>query len=120
MKNHSTTFWAALLPEAWAVARASSYFPLRAALTVRVAASPERGAWVLDQALTASEALGAYTLGAAYAGGQESHQGSLAPGKFADMVVLAEDPFTIPPDHLASMQVAATLVGGEMVYGTLE
>ena len=93
---------------------------LHAAVTRRNDKEPNRTAWLPDQALTVSQALWAYTMGAAYAGGQELHQGSLEPGKLADMVVLGEDPFTIPADRLAGAQVVATLVGGRLAYGTLE
>ena len=81
---------------------------------------PAESPWLPDQALTLTQALWGYTVGAAYAGGQEARQGSLAPGKLADLVVLAEDPFTLPPERLAEAQVAATLVGGELVHGVLE
>jgi predicted amidohydrolase YtcJ len=76
--------------------------------------------WLPDQALTLRDALYAYTAGAAYAGGQEANQGTLTPGKYADLVVLAEDPFTLPKDRIAGAQIAATLIGGDLVYGALE
>ena len=82
--------------------------------------TPDAGPWLPDQALTLQQALYAYTAGAAYAGGQEAHQGTLAPGKLADLVVLAEDPFALPQRRIAGAEVAATLVGGELVYGALE
>lgn len=81
--------------------------------------TPDAGAWLPDQALTLQQAIHAYTAGAAYAGGQEAHQGTLAPGKLADLVVLAEDPFTLPRERIAGAQVAATLIGGDLVYGAL-
>ena len=93
---------------------------LHAALTRRNDQGAPRSKWVPNQALTLTEALWAYTMGAAYAGGQEMHQGSLEPGKLADMVVLGEDPFTVPEERLAGMEVAATLVGGKLVHGELE
>lgn len=82
--------------------------------------TPDAGPWLPDQALTLRQALYAYTAGAAYAGGQEAHQGTLAPGKLADLVVLAEDPFTLPQERIAGAEVAATLIGGELVHGALE
>jgi predicted amidohydrolase YtcJ len=41
-----------------------------------------------EQAVPFGDWLDAYTIGAAYAGGQEHERGSLAPGKLADLVVL--------------------------------
>jgi predicted amidohydrolase YtcJ len=93
---------------------------LHAAVTRRDDQAPDLPAWGPDQALTVGEALRAYTLGAAYAGGQETRQGSLAPGKLADLVVLGEDPFAVPGDRLAQLEVVATIVNGEVVYGALE
>jgi predicted amidohydrolase YtcJ len=78
------------------------------------------GPWLPDQALTMRDALYAYTSGAAYAGGQEEHQGTLTPGKLADLVVLGEDPFKLPSERIAGAEVAATLIGGELVHGALE
>jgi len=93
---------------------------LHAAITRRNDQEPSREAWIPEQVLTLAEALWAYTMGAAYAGGQEAQQGSLEAGKLADMVVLSEDPFTVPSDQLAGAEVAATLIGGNLVYGRLE
>ena len=93
---------------------------LHAAVMRRDDRTPERTRWLPEQALTIQQALYAYTAGAAFAGGQETRQGTLAPGKLADMVVLDEDPFGIPAERLAGAEVAATLVGGELVHGELE
>ena len=93
---------------------------LQAAITRQNDQEQDRPAWVPDQALTMREAIWSYTMGAAYAGGQEKLQGSLEVGKLADMVVLDEDPFRTPPERLAATQVTATLVGGNLVYGHLE
>ncbi len=93
---------------------------LHAAVTRRNDRVPERGPWLPEQALTLSQALWGYTVGAAYAGGQEAHMGTLTEGKLADLVVLTEDPFAVPAERLAGAEVAATMVGGALVYGALE
>jgi predicted amidohydrolase YtcJ len=93
---------------------------LHAAINRQNDQAPDLEPWLPDQALSVAQALWAYTVGAALAGGQESRQGSLAPGKLADMVVLEEDPFRLPRERIAGAEVAATLVGGELVHGTLE
>jgi predicted amidohydrolase YtcJ len=63
------------------------------------------------------EAAYAYTVGAAYAGGEEAIKGSLTPGKLADLTVLDRDIFTITAEELLQTCVTATMVGGEFVYG---
>ncbi|RZQ59729.1 amidohydrolase [Amycolatopsis suaedae] len=72
-----------------------------------------------DEALTVAEALRAATLGAAYACGREDVGGSVESGKLADLVVLDADPLRTDPAELAGIGVAATLVGGEVRYGSL-
>jgi predicted amidohydrolase YtcJ len=93
---------------------------LHAAVARKDDATPDRPAWTPRQALTLSQALWGYTVGAAYAGGQEARQGSIAPGLLADLVVLDDDPFAVPPERIAGAEIAATFVGGAMVHGTLE
>jgi predicted amidohydrolase YtcJ len=66
------------------------------------------------EAITAEEALRAYTLGAARALGVDGETGSLEPGKRADVVVLSGDPRrTATPSEL---RVTRTYVGGELAY----
>ena len=45
--------------------------------------------------------------------------GSLEAGKFADFVVLAEDPTATEPERLSQIQVLETWVGGRQVYNAL-
>ena len=74
------------------------------------------GGWMPQEKLTAYEALRAFTLDAAYAGFAESELGSLAPGKRADFVVLAQDPLAVPDAALKALTVLATYVDGKAVY----
>ncbi|HPO59475.1 MAG TPA: amidohydrolase family protein, partial [Anaerolineaceae bacterium] len=60
--------------------------------------------------------LAAYTTGAAYAGGLEDRLGRLVPGYKADLIVLPEDPFQLPPDRLYDLRPEATMVAGEWVW----
>jgi len=62
------------------------------------------------------DALRAVTIEAAWQNFEESHKGSIEPGKLADFVVLAENPMTIPPERLKDIAVLETIVGGESVY----
>ncbi|WP_449447843.1 amidohydrolase [Thermomonas brevis] len=74
------------------------------------------GGWYPDEKLTAFEALRGFTLEAAYAGFAENEVGSLAAGKRADFVVLAEDPLAVPDAALRTLDVRATYVDGKAVY----
>jgi predicted amidohydrolase YtcJ len=92
---------------------------LYAAVTRMTAEGLPEGGWHPEQRLTPVEALRAYTLGSAFAGGQESITGSLEAGKLADFVVLSRDPFNGPPELFLAVGVEATVVGGAVVHGDL-
>jgi predicted amidohydrolase YtcJ len=69
-----------------------------------------------NEALTPEEALRSYTLGGAYVTGREDRQGSISPGKLADLVVLDRDPLAIPPNELDRVRPTGTMLGGEWVF----
>ncbi len=68
-----------------------------------------------EHAMTAWEALRAYTVGAAGVTFDEREQGTLEPGKLADFVVLDRDPLAVPPGEIGAIAVRTTVVGGEIV-----
>ncbi len=72
--------------------------------------------WYPSQRLTVAESVYAYTMGAAIASGRQARIGSLSPGKLADLVVLDQDIFEIPPLEIGKTQVLMTVFGGEVVY----
>ena len=43
-------------------------------------------------------------------------RGTLEPGKLADLVVLADDPWTLPVDDLPGVQIDMTVVGGRVAW----
>ncbi|MFT4164287.1 MAG: amidohydrolase [Microlunatus sp.] len=65
--------------------------------------------------LTGSQALDAYTRGAAEAMGQHD-LGRIELGALADLVVFADDPTAVDGDTLARLPVIATIVDGDVVY----
>ncbi len=69
-----------------------------------------------SDALTREQAVTAYTLTAAYAEFAEKDKGSLEPGKCADLAVLSQDIFRVPPEELAKTESVLTMVGGHVVY----
>lgn len=69
------------------------------------------------EALTTTEALRAFTIGAARAAFAEERLGRIAPGMEADLVVLDRDPTRIAaPEELLEARVLRTVVAGETVF----
>jgi predicted amidohydrolase YtcJ len=75
------------------------------------------GGWIPSERLTFTQALAAYTRGAAYAGFAEDRIGSLEPGKWADFVIVDRDPTKADAQALARTQVLETWVAGKKVWG---
>jgi predicted amidohydrolase YtcJ len=69
-----------------------------------------------DQRLTLEETLIGYTRDAAYAEFQEHEKGQLKEGYLADMVLLSDDIFQVPPEELKDVKPLFTMVDGKMVY----
>lgn len=72
-----------------------------------------------DEAVTREQAVIAYTRGSAYAEFAERDKGTLAPGMLADLAVLSQDIFTVPPPALPGTTSVLTLVGGRIVHDAL-
>lgn len=72
--------------------------------------------WGANQRITVDEALRVNTINGAYASFEERLKGSITPGKFADFVVLADDPHTIAPEKIKDIEIVRTVAGGSTVY----
>ena len=75
--------------------------------------------WLASEAIMVEEALRLMPINAAYSIFMEEKIGSLKPGKFADLVVLSENPLTVDPDSLIDLEVVATVIGGRVEYCSL-
>lgn len=69
-----------------------------------------------QQGITAAEAIRMYTLDAAYAQFEDSVKGSISVGKRADMLVLSENPASVPPEKIREIRVEQTICGGRVIY----
>ena len=74
------------------------------------------GGWIPRERLTLTQALGAFTRSAAYAGFAEDRIGALEPGKWADFILIDRDPTKVDPQQLARTQVLETWVAGKKVW----
>jgi len=77
---------------------------------------PSPQGWHPGQKLTVTEAIAAYSMGAAFASGREKRMGSIAPGKIADLTIFDQDIYQIPSDELLGAGIAGTMVAGKMRY----
>ena len=72
--------------------------------------------FIPEQALTRAEALASYTINNAYAAFEEHLKGSITPGRWADLVVLSDNFFTVDETDIAELRVELTMVGGQIRY----
>jgi predicted amidohydrolase YtcJ len=100
----------------WYVAPPTPMEGIYAAVTRRTLDGKHPNGWVPSQKISVEEALRAYTIDAAYAAFDDSRIGSIEPGKLADIVVLEQNLFDLPPEKLNTVPIAATIVGGKVVY----
>ena len=69
-----------------------------------------------EEKLSVYDALCLFTKNLHYAAGQEEFLGTLEPGKFADLVVIDRNIFTIPEEDIKNIQVEKTYLAGKEVY----
>lgn len=101
------------------VATPSPFSGMHAAITRTNDALEPKGGFCMENALTPEEALKGYTIWGAYAIFAEKTRGSLEPGKYADFVVMDQDPLVLGhenPDALLQVKVRKTVISGERVY----
>lgn len=69
-----------------------------------------------DQRVDVMTALKAMTIWPAFQHFEEKEKGSIEPGKLADFVVLSQDPTSVAPEQLTSLQVVQTIKRGKLIY----
>jgi hypothetical protein len=100
----------------WPVVTLNPWPGVQNALTRQTTEGEPPDGFVPKERISLENAIKAYTLGAALAGRREKTEGSLEPGKLADLIVLSQDLFKIAPTEIAKTEVLLTLVGGKVVY----
>jgi predicted amidohydrolase YtcJ len=101
--------------DATAVTPSSPFYTLWWAVTGKMIG----GKQVLRQTISREEALIAHTRSNAAFLFQDGNLGSLAPGKYADLVVLDRDYLTIPADEISAIKPLMTMVGGRIVHNAM-
>ena len=101
--------------DATAVTPSNPFYTLSFAVTGKMIG----GRHVNRQTVTREEALIAHTRSNAYFLFQESNLGSLARGKYADLLVLDRDYLTVPDDEIKDIKPLITMVGGKVVHDAM-
>jgi predicted amidohydrolase YtcJ len=100
--------------DATAVTPSNPFYTLSFAVTGRMIG----GRRVNRQSVSREQALIAHTRSNAYFVFQENNLGSLAPGMYADLVVLDRDYLTVPAAQIKDIKPVMTVVGGRIVYSS--
>ena len=100
----------------WSVSSLNPLEGMQVAVTRRGIRADDVAPLLPEEAIDLPTAIAAYTIGAAYAADREAETGSLEVGKFADLVVLSDNVFALPPREIARAKVLLTLLGGTPVW----
>lgn len=100
----------------WPVAPLDPVLGIDAAVNRRTLDGANPGGWVPEQRITLDETLRAYTVGAARAGFMDERLGTLEAGRYADLVVLSDDPFAMAPGELVGLVIDLTIVEGVVLH----
>ncbi len=73
--------------------------------------------WELNQRLNIEQCIKLLTIDGAYATKEDHLKGSITPGKWADLIIVSENPLDITTyENLLDIQVLQTMVGGRIEY----
>ncbi len=86
------------------------------AMYASVTRNSDAGVFEPAQAISVSDALRMWTIWAARAMGEGAVKGSIEVGKYADMVVLSDNLFSIPAERLKDVRAMRTIMNGQIVY----
>lgn len=92
-------------------------FTLRAATYRQDEAGFPPGGFRPEEALSFDEALRGMTWSGAYASFEEKHKGLLMEGYYADFIVTREDLSKVEAKDLGAVEIVATAINGEFLYG---
>ena len=90
--------------------------PLRNISVAATRTAPSGRVLAPEERLTVEQAIRAQTIDAAWQLFADDVVGSLRVGKYADLVVLSEDPRAVAPEAVADIGVRATYLAGQQVY----
>ncbi len=69
-----------------------------------------------EECISVYDALKAVTIQAAYQYHEEKEKGSIEEGKKADIIILSDNPLSVPREHIKDIRVELTMKEGEVLY----
>jgi len=100
----------------WPVSSLNPLVGMSVAVTRRTASGEPVGGWTPDERVPLLQAIAAYTAGTAYQAFEELHRGTLVPGAWADVAVLAADLTAVDGDEARDVAVDQTMLAGVTVH----
>lgn len=104
----------------WPIVTLSPWPGLQNAVTRETTEGLPKGGWIPSERISLEDAIRGYTINAAFAGHREKTEGSLEPGKLADLIIVSQDLFKVEPRKIGQTKVLLTMVGGRVVYKAQE
>lgn len=95
---------------------ANAFHGIHASVTRQSQDNQPVGGWLPEQKLSLTEALRSFTVDAAYGAFQDNSMGTLAPGSWADFILVDRDIYQIPSEQLWRVEVEQTYVNGKQVF----
>lgn len=123
-RTRDTYVWKRMLEAGLVLAGSSdcpveSYDPMvgiQAAVTRQDPTGYPPGGFAPEERLSVYEAISLFTKNIPFATGDQERAGTIETGKFADLAILEQDPFLVPPAELSHVRAICTLVAGRPVY----
>lgn len=78
----------------------------------RCSVDGQAGPYLPEQAMCVQQAIDSFTVEGAHGSFEEDVKGRIAPGMYADFVVLGQSPFEVAPERISEIPVVATFVDG--------
>jgi predicted amidohydrolase YtcJ len=100
----------------WPIVTLNPWPGVQNAVTRESTEGEPKGGWIPTERISLADAIRGYTLNAAFAGHREKTEGSLEPGKLADLIVVSQNVFQVDALELGKTKVEMTMVGGRVVY----
>jgi predicted amidohydrolase YtcJ len=104
----------------WPVVTLNPWYGVQNAVTRQTRDGKPPGGFVPNEKVSLQQAIEGYTLGAAIGARKDKTEGSIEPGKLADLIILSQDLFSTAPNQIYKTNVLLTMVGGKVVFQTPE